>query len=176
MTRWQKIRGVFTGIFMILASILLSVFGGDMYRIVLYLYIYALILYGLRMLFTYFTMARYMTGGILILYLGIFFIDLGIFAYSLTNVPRIYIMMYLAGNLALAGIIDILRGLDGKRIGGGWKFKTLQGIVSVLSAMICLFFMNTPDTAVIVYSAGLFNNAVIRIIHCLVPSEIITIQ
>lgn len=176
MTRWQKIRGVCAGIIMLVMGTLLTGVGGEMYGVILLVYSCGLVLFGIRMLFYYFTMARYMTGGILFLYLGIFFTDLGVFAFSLSSVPRVYIMMYLAGSMALAGVIDVLRGLDGKRIGGRWKLRTLRGIISVLSAVICLFYTNTPDMAVMIYSAGLVNNGVIRIVNCFVPSEIITIQ
>ena len=44
----------------------------------------------------YFTMAKYMVGGRMILYRGVVLFDFAILTGSITDVPRFYVIIYLA--------------------------------------------------------------------------------
>ncbi len=176
MTRWQKIKSILIGLFMLAIAASLLTYREDAYGVIMVIFVMILIFSGLRMLVYYFAMAKNMTGGKMILYMGILLTDLGLFANSLVSVPNTYILLYLVAMLFLSGIIDILNALESKKIEGHWKLRMLRGVGSIAAAAGCLFFRNSPSTVVIIYCLGLIYNGVIHIINGFRTNDIIAIQ
>ena len=176
MTIWHRIRNVLSGVALILISVALFVGGEKAYPFVLGLYALTLELYGLRILVFYFKMARYMVGGKTMLYRGILLLDLGAFAGSLINVPQMYILLYLCGTLAFSGIVDVLRALESKRVGGSWRLKVSMGGFSILSALFCVIFLHSADMVVYIFCVSLIYSAIVRIINAFRPAPLIAIQ
>ena len=176
MTVLGKLRECFVGVGLILISLILFLGGAEAYSVVLALYALMMELYGLRLLVYYFKMAKCMVGGKSMLYRGILMLDLGAFAGSLVSVPQIYILLYLCGTLAFSGIIDILRALESKRIGGSWRLKVSKGGFSILISLICVIFPRATDMVVYIFCIGLMYSAVVRIVNAFRPAPIISIQ
>lgn len=122
-------------------------------------------------------MARHMVGGKSILYQGVILFDLGMVTLSLTDVPKFYVLVYLAVLHGFSGVVDILRANESKKLGGRhWRLKFTQGIINVLAAVLCIFFINSYEVAVIIYTIGLIINAFIRIGNALRKRTTIYIQ
>ncbi len=176
MTVWRRIRGVLAGILLILVALLLLVSGGQAYGLVLSIYALMLELAGLRRLVFYFKMARFMVGGKSILYRGILLLDLGVFAGSMVNLPRIYVLLYICGTLAFSGIVDVLRALESRQFGSPWKLKVSKGALSIFAALHALIFLRSLDTVVYLFCVALMYSAAVRIISALRPSPVLTIS
>lgn len=164
MTKIQRIRNIFVGIIMILCGIAMIKLPQYGYLFVAAILSVSLTIRGIRYLVYYFTMARYMVGGKMILYVGIFYLDLGMFTSTIVDEARGYIILYLLICHVGAGLIDVLRGLEA-RSGGDphWSVKVYTGIGNVLIAVACLFFFRSNQILVCIYSAGLIYNACVRI-------------
>ena len=176
MTLFQKIKNIVTAVFMILFALLLMILGEDAYLIILDILIFALILNAIRKLWFYFTMARYMTGGRAVLYRGILYFDLGLYAYTLNDVSSDYIMIYLSALLGFSGIVDVLNALDARKIHGPWKLRMIRGAGTIFFAAFALISLRSPYTVVMIYSISLIYNAVMRICNVMKPQEIVMIQ
>ena len=177
MTIWQRIRNIISALFLILLGLLIILFGADAYDLVLLAYSVVLLFYGIRCLNYYLGMSRYMTGGRSMLYRSIIFIDLGLFALSLTvDVPVTVVLIYLTGILAFSGLVDIFRAFEARKIQGHWKLRLLSGIVTVLFAAAALIYMRTPADVALIYGLSLFYNAFTRLINAFRRTQLIIIQ
>ena len=173
----KRVINFITGIIIILFGILMMIPSEDGYTIVLRLLVLALIANGIKELWFYFTMARYMVGGIYIFYKGIFLLDAGLFAINLHNVPRQYAMLYLIGGLAFAGIVSILHAMEVRKLESGkWKSGMVLGIIQLVLAIVCLFFLNDPDILTFVYGLGLLNSGFSRVTAALRRSAIVYVK
>ena len=128
MTSMQRAKKILAGLIMLLCS------GGMFYDPENGLYIVALLLsgsliaYGIRCLSLYIFMARHMVGGKAILYRGIIILDLGVFTLSMVDNPKFYVIFYLLGIHAFAGVLDIMRTLEARRYGApSWRRSLLDG-------------------------------------------------
>lgn len=120
---------------------------------------------GIKDIFFYFTMARHMVGGKMILFQGVVVLDFAVFTGTLTGVPPIYVMIYLIAIHAFSGAVEVLRAMEAKRtVEGPWKVKLSHGIVNIALALFCMVFIMDAATAVMIYSVGLLYSAFIRII------------
>lgn len=177
MNTGQRIVGIITGLVMIALSVLMVVnteLGLGAAAAILSI---SLSLYGLRCLLYYFSMARHMVGGKLLLYVGIIAMDLGAFTAMLGQTPRGYIILYLLGAHVFAGAVDILRGREAKSYGGSsWKLHIVHGAVNILVALACLVFLKSSNVIVWIYAAGLLYSALVRIASALRRSAIVYIQ
>ena len=109
-------------------------------------------------------MARYMVGGKESLYRGIIFLDFALFTMSLSDVPKVYVLMYLALVHAFSGLVDILRAIEAKRYSSkNWRLKLFHGILNVVVAASCFIFINNPNTSGLVYGLGLVYSGLLRI-------------
>ena len=135
-----------------------------------------MVIYGIRSLVYYFTMARHMVGGKYSLYLGVIALDFGMFTLAMSDIPRLYIAIYLMFCHAFSGVIDIMRGLEARSYEGSWKLTTTHGLVSVFIAIACCVFIRSNMILVYIYAAGLMYSSCIRIITAFRRSAIVYIQ
>jgi len=127
-----------------------------------------LLIRGVRNIVFYFTMARHMVGGKMILAQGVIVLDFALLTGSMSDVPKIYILLYLVVLHAFSGIVEILRALEARRtVLGPWKMKFTHGIVDFLLAISCFVYIKQTHTALIIYSIGLLYSAVMRIANSL---------
>lgn len=176
MTKAQRILNIFAGLGMIAGALLFALFPTDAYRLITGILAVTLLIAGIRMLVFYIRMARHMVGGRTILYRAIIIIDLGVFTMSLTSIPLIYVVLYLAGLHLFTGAVDILRANEARGIEGHWKLTLVHGVVNVLLAILCLVFLKSTIVAVEIYSAGLAWSGVIRIIQAFRKQAIVYVQ
>ena len=122
-------------------------------------------------------MARHMVGGRIMLYLAVVVLDLGMFTMMLTNIPKIYIVLYLVVVYAFAGVVSILRALEAKRYQAPmWKLSLISGIINVVIAILCIIFMRSTNMIVYLYCVGLIYSAIVRIVTAFRETAIVYIQ
>ncbi len=175
MTIWKKIENIISAVSMILIGIALLVFGEKAYMAIIGVFSLSLEIRGIRKLWYYFSMARYMVGGRNILFLGILYFDFGVLTGSLVWVPKVYVLMYLAGTLAFSGIVNLIGANEARRIQSSWKIKTIQGLVKILVAASCLIFMRSGARVVNICAIGFILSAVISIANTFRRQQVITI-
>ena len=178
MGKFQRIRSVVSGIFMIALSIVMLLLEPETsFLLAAVILSLTLLIAGVRSLVFYFTMARHMVGGKMLLYVGLIILDFGIFTMTLTDVPHLYLIVYLLVTHAFGGVIDILRTLEARRNGAAsWKLNASQGIVNLLVAVLCLFSLHSTRLLMILYCLGLLYSAVVRIISAFRKTAIVYIQ
>ena len=138
---------------------------------------FSLIGKGIKNLVFYFFMSRYMVGGRSMLYIGLIVLDFGLFTLTLLDSQLMYVMLYLFGSHAFAGAIDILRGLESKKLNSpSWKLNTSQGAVNIIMALLCIVFISSQTLIVYIYCAGLLYTAVVKIISAFRKTQIVFIQ
>ncbi len=165
MTKWQRVKSVFSGLIILLAGLVMLLIGEDAVIIIMSLLALSLTLKGLKMLLYYFRMARHMVGGNQILIRGLILFDLGSFTASMTQFSQIYVICYLVVIHMFNGLIDVLRALEAKRFeSSSWKFNISSGIFNIIIGLSCIVFINSTSIAVYIYSAGLIYSAITRII------------
>ena len=177
MTKMRRVGSVFAGLIMILFSGLTAISAAHAYKLILLVLSYSLILRGIRLLIYYCSMARYMVGGRNVLYRSVILMDIGLFSLSITDIPLVFLVLYLAGMHGFAGIIDIMRALESKREQApSWKLNLSYGIVNTALACLCLIFLKQTEVAVMIYSAGLLYSGVGRIIQAFRKTAVVYIQ
>ena len=76
-----------------------------------------------------------------------------------------------------AGVMDILRALESKRLQAkSWKLALSHGIINVLIAGVCLAFIGTVNISILIYGLGLMYSGGICVIQALRKTEVIYIQ
>lgn len=177
MTKFQRIKSFFAALIIFLLGIDLIVFPNGSSSRVLTLLALALTFSGLNTLAYFFNMARFMVNGRLILFKGLALLDLGLFSVSILSVPNIYILLYLATIHAFAGLVEILRAMESRRVGAGsWKLKFFHGLVDMIIALSCIVFFKKENTIGIVYGFGLIYSAICRMISCFRKTTLTYIQ
>lgn len=165
MSRIQRIRTFIEGLIIIIGAILLIIYRSHAYEAILIFLAAGFIFYGVKRLVFYFLMARHMVGGKEILYKGIILFNFGVITSSVSNIPKIYILLYLAVIHAFSGIVEILRTNELKTYGGkAWRMKLFHGIVNIMMAAFCILFFRKQNTAVYIYSVGLIYSGIIRMV------------
>ena len=163
MNRFQKIRSIIFALVMIAAGVLMLLDSEGGYGVVVTILGLWLLIYGLQTLVYFFTMARHMVGGKLILYKGVILTDFGYLTTSINDVPRVYVLMYLVIFHAFTGLVEVLRALEQKRYGASWKMKLTHGIIDILMALACIVFIGSPNTVCIIYGIGIIYSAIMRL-------------
>lgn len=148
-----------------------------MYLIIIILLTTGLAIKGISDIVFYFTMAKHMVGGKTILFQGVIVLDFALVTATFTDLPRVYILLYLLGVHAFSGVIEVLRAMEARKaVDGPWKLKLSHGIVNFLLALACLIFIGHPDTAVIIYGIGLLYSAVNHIISAFRMTAFVLIE
>ena len=175
MTSLQRVRTFFESFMMLLCVALLLLLRSDGYRIIGLIISIGLILGGIRSLVYYFSMARHMVGGRLELFHGIIALDLGMFAYTLTDIPTIYIVLYLLITHLFSGVVDVLRAMEARRLGSRWRLNIAIGTANILLAFACGFCLHRLSLLTYVYVIGLVYSACLRMAQAFRRSAIIYI-
>ena len=179
MTKWQRIKGVLVGIVMMFGGVLMALAGGEAALIIMLLLALSLTISGIRMLIYYFSMARHMVGGKNVLFRGMVFLDLGVFAGMIFAHPAVYILIYISLLHIFTGMVSALRANESRKIGSSWRLKMAFGITNILLAlivMICGIAFGRLRIAVWAYSIGLIYSSVLSIISSCKHTEIVYIQ
>jgi len=180
MSRFDRVKNIIIGLFMIAwaaAIVLIPTFG---YPFIVVTLCITLVVRGVRSLVYYFTMARHMVGGLSILYIAILVLQLGLFALSLSDVPRLFVTVYLVGAHAYDGVIAVLRAFEEKALEyPKWKMKMLAGAMNIavaLAALVCGILIESTAVMVYIYGAGLVYSAVIKIVSAFRKTSVVYIQ
>lgn len=165
MTILQRVKTIFIALVMIAVSIiLLSTPTNSAYMWVIVILSIGLAISGIKDIIYFFTMARHMVGGKIILVQGVIILDFAIITGSIADVPKIYILLYLIAIHGFSGVVDVLRALEAKNtVEGHWKLKFAHGLVNFALAIACLVFIRHSNTALIIYSIGLMYSAVMNL-------------
>lgn len=177
MSKVQRVKSLLVGILMLFSAFIM-IYKPDLgYQLVIAILSISLLLYGIKSLIYYFTMARFMVGGKASLYKGIIIFDLGMFTMTLTDIPKTYIILYLVAVNIFAGGVDILSAVDAKKTGSpSWRFKLISGVISILIAICCIVFHSSTRIMVYIYCFGLVYSAIFKIISAFRKSAIVYIQ
>ncbi|MCR4807052.1 MAG: DUF308 domain-containing protein [Lachnospiraceae bacterium] len=165
MTKLQRVKSLAAGLIMVLTAVVMFKFPDDSYVFILTFLGVGFFVTGIGTLSYYFNMARFMVGGKMILYKGVILVDFAVLTCSLTDVPRIYILIYLAALHGFSGMIELLRAGETRRSGSThYKLKLFHGILNIVMALSCVVFVGKPNTAVFIYSLGLVYSGIIRMV------------
>lgn len=178
MTIFQRIENILFALLMMLSAAAFIIASADD-ALILIIFILAVSLFAdaVKDLIYYFTMAKHMVGGKMILFQGVIILDFAILTLSLSKVPKIYILLYLVGVHAFSGVVEILRANESsKTVEGPWKMKFTHGLINIALAILCLIFLKNTAVAVLIYSAGLVYSAVIRIVSAFRRTAFIVIE
>ncbi len=177
MTTFQRIKLFLGAIIQMLTGVLIIFFQRKSINLVAIVLSIALIGLGIKQLSYYFSMARYAVDGKMILILGAVLFDFGILAFSISDMPKIYIIIYLAIIHAFSGLVEILRALEARRFGAkSWKLKFSHGVVDVLIVIACFAFINNTGTVSIIYGSGLIYSGLLNIITSFRKTTLVYIQ
>ena len=140
----------------------------------------SLILYALRTLVFYFSMARHMVDGKLILFKGVILLDLGILTLSVSDNASRFLVLYLLGAHAFTGGISILRALEARRFGAfSWRLRLTEGVVNIVMAVTALIFglfLGSLRIVCWIYASGLAYSALFKLIGAFRRTAIVYIQ
>lgn len=163
MTNIQRVKKVLQALLMILCSVIMVIDPEDGFYIVAVIVSFSLILYGVRTLFYFFTMARHMVGGKSNLYIGIVVLDLGVFILTTVDDPKFFIVIYILVVHAFSGVISMLHAFEEKRFGSpGWKWSFTDGFINLafaVAAIIFGLFLNSATDLSYLYAGCLFYSA-----------------
>ncbi len=177
MTRFQKITTLLMALLSISLAIILLLLPEMGYVFILLIISIAFLSAGIKGLYNYFTLSRFMVGGKRSLYQGIFLLDLGIFTSTLYDLPKTYILIYLAIIHGFSGLVEVLRVNETRKYGAKtWKLKLSHGIIDIALAIACFAFSSRPATLVFIYCFGLIYSALGKIISVFRKNTFIYIQ
>ena len=135
------------------------------------------LIFSLSLIVYYITMARHMVGGRLMLYIAVIVLDFGVFVWTLADIPKIYVVLYLVAIHAFSGAIDIMRGIEAKRYhASSWKLSFFSGVVNIVIAILSIVFIRSVNMIVILYAIGLIYSAITRIISAFRRTAVVYIQ
>ena len=177
MTRIQKIRSFLGGIILIVVSTLMAVSPeGELRTVALFLSL-TLTLRGIWYFVYYLSMARHMVGGKGILFYSVILFDFGMFTLALSDIPRIYLALYLLFINGLSAALEIVRGIEAMRMKSpSWKLSTSQGILNLLLAVFCIVFIRSERILVYIFCFGLFYTGLIKVVSAFRRTAIVYIQ
>lgn len=148
MSYFQRIKNIIIGAVMLALAVLLALQPEAGIYVVAVVLLLSLFFYGFKLLYYYFTMARFMVSGKSCLVYGIILLDVGLFTASLISTGRSVTVIYLLGVFLFYGVIDILRAVEKKHVGASWKLRFFGGIIKALLAIgfavAGLVFRSTP--------------------------------
>ena len=180
MKKMHRVKEILSGMLMLLCCLILLLVPEEGYFIVPLILSISLIFSGVRSLLYYFLMARHMVGGKAMFYQGLIILDLGMFTYTLVDIPLIYVILYLLACHAFSGAVDIMRALEAKRIHApSWRLSMTSGALNVVIALLAFFcgvIMRSTEIVVYIYSAGLIYSACVRIATAFRKTAIVYIQ
>lgn len=180
MGKLKRFGWILWGLLTLLFSVLLILYPNEGYIIAVAILGLTATISGIRQLFYYFTMARHMVGGKSVLFTGIILMDLGVFTSTLTDVPKIYLSLYLLGLYAFSGGIDIMRALEARRFESpSWRFSLVSGIINIVLAVLALIagvFLRSQNLLVYIFCLGMIYSSCARIVTAFRKTAVVYIQ
>ncbi len=177
MTKFQRLKNLIYGLLLIASGMILLYIPEDAFVFLMLLLSTTLLISGINTLTYYFTMARFMVDGKMMLYKGIIVFDFGVLTASLVDVPRQFVLVYLIGVHAFSGLVELLRAMEARRYGGkNWRLKMGHGLVNVVTCIICVIFLNNTNTVVIVYALGILYSGVLTLVSAFRRTAFVYIQ
>ena len=177
MTKARRVGNILTGLLIIFLGTQMAVEPTRVYKLIILVLGLTLLLSGIRSLIYYFTMAKHMVGGRSVLYRAVIVIDIGLFSLSLTNIPFVFVILYLAAVHGFSGFVDIMMAREARMLqAGSWKLNFIHGLINVIMAILCLVFLGTPAVAVEIYAFGLMYSGLMRIIQAFRKTAVVYIQ
>ncbi len=180
MTNMQRVKKVLLALMMILCSAYLVIDPETGFFVVALIVSVSLVLYGMRTLLYYLSMARHMVGGKSILFIGIIVLDLGVFILTTVNDPKLFIVVYLLGIHAFSGAVGVMRAVEARRYASpAWKWSMIGGLanlaVAILAVVVGLFLNSTAELSWL-YAACLFYSACAQLVSAFRRTAIVYIQ
>lgn len=178
MNSFQRIKKFLSGLGLLLGSIILLMDPEDGYYIVAIILSISLLLSGIRSLIYYITMARNMVGGKSILYRSLIQMDLGLFTLTAVTIPKIYLICHLLISHAFAGLVDMLKAVEDKKLQApSWRMSFVCGLGNLLTAVAAFTCVLNQSTWMVmyIYCAGLAYSAVMQMISSFRKTAIIYI-
>ena len=173
----RRIGKILTGILLIAGAIFMLVFPEFGYLVLAVALAVTLLVSGISSLVYFFTMARHMVGGRSTLYSALIRIDFAVLTLTLTNIPKIFIMLYLVAVFGVTGLLHVLGGMEAKKkAASNWYWRFISGVINLLIALLCLIFIQNYFVLGIVYSVGLIFTGLGRIVSAFYRSKIVYIQ
>lgn len=177
MSKFQRINQVILGAAMILAGLIFFLFQDFGYLVIVAILALSLLLTAVQGIIYYINMARFMVDGRTILYKSIIILDLSLVILALTNVPRVYVMIYMIVAYWIAAVLNVYRAMERKKLGfDHWRLKMASAVFNVLIAIICTIFINSLYVCVVVYSFGLIMSGIGRILSGFRKTAIVYVQ
>ena len=180
MTKFKSLTTILSGIVMILVGILVILTAyQDGLKVVLVIIQFGMTVRGIRTLYYYLSMAKYMVGGRNVLYRSLILLDLGIVAGSLYDHPVVFAVVYIALLHIFSGAVSVLRANESRQHGAHWRFKMAYGVTQLLMAIAVLVtgaVMKQPIVTAYIYGFGLMYSALLRIISAFRRTAIVYIQ
>lgn len=181
MSRMQRIKHVLAGFFLFVCGLIMLIEAEVGFMLISFILGAGFVLSGLRSLVFYFSMAKHMVGGQTFIIRGVIAIDIGITFLTVSmDGTLLLVIAYVMVCHAIAGVIDILRALESKRMGAAaWKMNCSYGVVNLimaLMAIICGFFLQSVEIVVWLYSCQLLYSSVVRIGSAFRKTAIVFIQ
>lgn len=174
----QRIKKFLSGLGMFLGSIILAVEPEDGYYIIAVILSLSLLIYGIRYLIYYFTMARNMVGGKSIFYSALILVDLGIFTMTVITIPKIYLVCHLLISHGFSGIVDMLKAYEDKKMeASSWRMSFLYGFGNLLISIAALSCAVAGLNWLVVdlYSAGLAYAGIMQMVSAFRRTAVIYI-
>lgn len=166
MNKSRRLINALVGVIIIIAGVFMMFYPEESYTVIALILGISLTFYGLRTIFYYFNMARFMVGGRLVLYRGVVIFDMGFFLTTITDIPRIYVMGYLFIIHIFAGLVDILRTGEAYRFGASvWRMAFLRGLGNVVLSITCLVNIRSLKMVTIIYSLGLIYSGIVHVVQ-----------
>ena len=177
MSSMQRINSFVQGLIMLIgAAIFIANPESGCYLIAVILGL-SLILMGVRELVYYFTMARFMVGGKILLFIGIFLLDVGSFSMTVLDESRYTVLLYLIAWHGFMALIKVLRAIEAKRNkASSWRMNALNGALNLLIALSSLACIHNLTMLSYLYSFGLICSGVMRIASSFRKTSIVYIQ
>ena len=176
MSLFQKIMSIIFALVTLFGTVVLIMFP-DLGHLVMVLIVCVFLLFsGIKYLVYYFQMAKNMVGGKAVLYRGIILCNIGIFSFTLSDIPQMYIMIYLLGLFVFFGFISIMRALEMKKLDSNWRLKFSEGLMYIVIAIVGLVFITSNDISIYICCVGLIYSSVMRIVSAFRRTAIVYIQ
>ena len=177
MSRSKRIKYIIQGLLMLLCVAILQIDYNIGVDIIIIIWAVYMAIYAVNQLLYYITLARYMVGGMRVLFKALLVLNIVIEIWLLSDIPKVYIMIYLAAGLAFGGLVDVLRAMETRKLQGvGWKIKLTQGCITIMMAVISLFYVNSARMIVYFFSFGLISSAITKITEAFRKTAVVYIR
>ena len=176
MSKFARVKNVVFGILTVFVGLMLMLAPEDGFYVIVMILSIGLLIAGIKEIVFYFSMAINMVGGKRSFYKGIIILEAAIFTISLYDIPKFFIMLYLIGIHGFSGVVEIMRAVEAKKNGSSFTLKLIQGSLDIIMALCCAVFIKNGNIGTYIYSVGLINSAIFRIVSSFKKTAIVYIQ